>query len=90
VFDQFDPDGPICLNALAAPMTADDLKRSAERHIELTRPGEWQHLTGAQKVVSLLRVGKALQAALLERFLVRRSPVRVLVDQDVDEHQAFS
>jgi hypothetical protein len=37
-------------------------------------------MTDAQKAVSLLHVGKALQAALLEGFLVRRSPVKVTVE----------
>jgi hypothetical protein len=40
-------------------MTADDLKRIAERHTELMRPGEWQHMTDAQKAVSLSHIGKA-------------------------------
>jgi hypothetical protein len=34
-------------------MTADDLKRIAERYTEL-HPGEWQPMTDAQKAVSLL------------------------------------
>jgi hypothetical protein len=46
-------------------------------------PGEWPHMTDAQSAVSLLDVGKVLQAALLEGRLLRASPVRVLVDQDV-------
>jgi hypothetical protein len=46
-------------------------------------------MTDAQRVVSLLHVGKALHAALLEGFLVRKSPVRVLVDQDVDQYQTL-
>jgi hypothetical protein len=71
-------------------MTADDLKRIAERYTELTHPGEWQHMTDAQKAVSLLHAGRALHAALLEGFLVRKSPVRVLVDQDGDQHQALA
>jgi hypothetical protein len=67
-------------------MTADDLKRIAERYTELMHPGEWPHMTDAQRAVSLLHVGKALHTALLEGFLLRASPVRVLVDQDVDQH----
>jgi hypothetical protein len=30
-------------------MTADDLKRIAERYSELMRPGEWPRMTDAQK-----------------------------------------
>jgi hypothetical protein len=71
-------------------MTSDDLERIAERYTELMHPGEWPRMSDAQKAVSLLHVGKALHAALLEGFLVRTSPVRVLVDQDVDQHQALS
>jgi hypothetical protein len=61
-----------------APMTADDLKRIAERCTKLMHPGEWPHMTDAQEAVQLLSVGKALQAALLEGFLGRKSPVCVM------------
>jgi hypothetical protein len=61
-------------------MTADDFKRIAERYTELMSPGVWADMTDAQKAVSLLYVGKALQAALLEGFLVRKSPVKVTVE----------
>jgi hypothetical protein len=65
-------------------MTEDDLKRIAERYTELMSPGVWADMTDAQRAVSLLHVGRALKAALLEGFMVRRLPVRVLVDQDVN------
>jgi hypothetical protein len=61
-------------------MTSDDLKRIAERYTELMSPGVWADMTDAQKAVSLLHVGKALQAALLEGFLVCKSPVKVTVE----------
>jgi hypothetical protein len=61
-------------------MTANDLKRIAERYTELMRPGEWSRMSEAQKAVQLLTIGKALQAALLEGFLVRKSPVKVTVE----------
>jgi hypothetical protein len=71
-------------------MTADDLKRIAERYTEPMHPGEWQHMTDTQKAVSPLHIGKAQHAELLEGFLVRKSPVKVLVDQDVDQHRALA
>ena len=43
-------------------------------------PGECLLMSDAQKAVSLLLVGKALQAALLEGFLVRKSPVKITVE----------
>jgi hypothetical protein len=61
-------------------MTTDDLKRIAARYTELMSPGVWPDMTDAQKAVSLLHVGKALQAALLEGFMVRKSPVKVTVE----------
>ena len=61
-------------------MTADDLRGIAERYAELMRPGEWLRMSDAQKAVQLLTVGKALQAALLEGFMVRKSPVKVTVE----------
>jgi hypothetical protein len=61
-------------------MTADDLKRIAERYTELMSRGVWADMTDAQKAVSLLHVGRALKAALLEGFLVRKSPVKVTVE----------
>jgi hypothetical protein len=69
-------------------MTADDLKRIAERYTELMHPGEWQHMTDAQKAVSLLPRRRTPRCE--QGFLVRKSPVRVLVDQDGDQHQALA
>ena len=62
-------------------MTADDFKRIAERYTELMNPGEWSRMSDAQKAVSLLHVGRVLKAALLEGFLVRKSPVQVTVER---------
>jgi hypothetical protein len=61
-------------------MTADDFKRIAARYTELMHPGEWARMSDGQKAVQLLTIGKALQAALLEGFLVRKSPVKVTVE----------
>lgn len=61
-------------------MTADDFKRIAERYTELMNPGLWPDMSDAQKAVQLLTVGKALQAELLEGFMVRKSPVKVTVE----------
>lgn len=51
-------------------MTADDFKRIAERYSELIHPGEWRRMSDAQR---------AGEAALLEGFLVRKSPATVTV-----------
>jgi hypothetical protein len=71
-------------------MTVDDMTRIAERYSELMRSGKWQRMSDAQKAVQLLTACKALQAALLEVFLVRKSLVSVLVDQYVDHHQTLA
>ena len=60
-------------------MSAEDLKRIAERYTELMNPGTWHDLTDAQKAVALLQVVKAVQAALMEGFLMRKSAVKFQV-----------
>jgi hypothetical protein len=61
-------------------MTADNLKCIAERYTELINPGQWIGMTDAQKAVSLFHAGQAPHAALLEGFLVRKSPIKVTVE----------
>jgi hypothetical protein len=71
-------------------MTEEDLMRVAARYTELVNPGSWHDLTDRQKGVVFLQVGTMAKAFLLEDFLMRTSPVRVLVDQDVNQHQTVA
>jgi hypothetical protein len=71
-------------------MTEDDLMRAAARYTELVNPGFWPEMTERQKGVVFLQAGTMAKAFLLEGFMMRSSPVRVLFDQDVNQHQTVA
>jgi hypothetical protein len=75
-FDQLDPDGPICLNSAARPMTDSDLQAIAEYRVEMVNPGMWSEMSDRQKVAAMRDVRLTITAQLMCGFIPRKAAIR--------------